>query len=63
MLLGLPVISPVQKIEAVGGGVVVVERIVEDGSQFISVRQPAVLGISSELNEPRYLRFQEVSQV
>jgi electron transfer flavoprotein beta subunit len=31
-----------------------VERIVEDGYQRLKVRLPALLGVSSEINEPRY---------
>lgn len=53
-LLELPAISPVQKVESVEGGAVVVQRIIEDGFQRVKVRLPAVLGVSSELNEPRY---------
>jgi electron transfer flavoprotein beta subunit len=53
-LLGLPVVSPVQKIEDAGEGSVTVDRIVEDGIQRLKVQLPALLGISSEINEPRY---------
>lgn len=53
-LLGLPAVSPVQKIDAVEGGALVVERIAEDGFQRVQVRLPALLGVSSEINEPRY---------
>src|SRR5207302_7912595 len=53
-LLGLPVVSPVQKIESADDGSLVVQRIAEEGYQRVRVRQPALLGISSELNEPRY---------
>jgi len=52
--LGLPIISPIQKIEEVADGAVVVQRIVEDGYQRVKVRLPALLGVSSEINEPRY---------
>ncbi|HEV7663897.1 MAG TPA: electron transfer flavoprotein subunit beta/FixA family protein [Chloroflexota bacterium] len=52
--LGLPSVSPVQKIEAATADALVVERIVEDGYQRLKVRLPALLGISSEINEPRY---------
>src|SRR5207248_6074886 len=31
-----------------------VERIVEDGYQRLKVTLPALLGVSSEINEPRY---------
>jgi len=52
--LGLPAISPVQKIEEAAADSVTVERIVEDGFQRLKVRLPALLGISSEINDPRY---------
>jgi electron transfer flavoprotein beta subunit len=52
--LGVPAISPVQKIEEADSGSVTVERIVEDGFQRLKVNLPALLGISSEINEPRY---------
>jgi electron transfer flavoprotein beta subunit len=52
--LGVPAVSPVQKIEEVAADSVVAERIVEDGYQRLKVRLPALLGISSEMNEPRY---------
>lgn len=53
-LLGLPAVSPVKKIVEVEDGALVVERIVEDGAQRVRVELPALLGVSSELNQPRY---------
>src|SRR5947209_5402795 len=52
--LGLPAISPVQKIEEATADSLIAERIVEDGYQRLKVRLPALLGVSSEINEPRY---------
>jgi electron transfer flavoprotein beta subunit len=52
--LGLPAVSPVQKIEEASADSVVAERIVEDGYQRLKIRLPALLGVSSEMNEPRY---------
>ncbi|MBV9354299.1 MAG: electron transfer flavoprotein subunit beta/FixA family protein [Chloroflexi bacterium] len=52
--LDLPVVSPVQKIEEVTPDSLTVERIVEEGYQRVRVGLPALLGVSSELNEPRY---------
>ena len=52
--LGVPAVSPVQKIEEASGESVVAERIVEDGYQRLKIRLPALLGVSSEMNEPRY---------
>lgn len=53
-LLGLPAVSPIQKIESVEGSTVVVHRVMEDGYQRVKVQGPALLGVSSEINEPRY---------
>jgi electron transfer flavoprotein beta subunit len=44
---------PVQKIEARDGGLYV-ERVTEDGYQPIDMPLPSVLGISNEINQPRY---------
>ena len=52
-LLGLPAASPVRQIESIEGGVVLVQRGTDDGHQRLRVRLPALLGISSEINEPR----------
>ena len=52
--LGLPAVSPIQKIEDASPEALNVERIVEDGYQRLKVRLPALLGVSSEINEPRY---------
>ena len=53
-LLGLPAVSPVQKVEEVADGSITVERIAEDGYQRVRMHLPGVLGMSSEANEPRY---------
>jgi len=52
--LGLPAVSPIQKIEEASDESVVAERIVEDGYQRLKIKLPALLGVSSEMNEPRY---------
>jgi electron transfer flavoprotein beta subunit len=52
--LGLPAVSPVQKIEEASDGSLIAERIVEDGYQRLKIKLPALLGVSSEMNEPRY---------
>jgi electron transfer flavoprotein beta subunit len=52
--LGLPAVSPVKKIVQVADGRLVVERISEDGTQRVSIQLPALIGVSSETNEPRY---------
>jgi electron transfer flavoprotein beta subunit len=52
--LGMPAVSPVQKIDDATADSLVAERIVEDGYQRLKIRLPALLGVSSEMNEPRY---------
>jgi electron transfer flavoprotein beta subunit len=52
--LGIPAISPVQKIDDASADSLAVERIVEDGYQRLKIRLPALVGVSSEMNEPRY---------
>ncbi len=51
---GLPVVTPVAKIEAVEGQVLTVHRLTDEGYQRVRVELPALLGMSSEANEPRY---------
>jgi electron transfer flavoprotein beta subunit len=51
--LGLTAVCPVSRIEAVERGSVTVHRLIEDGFQRVRVTTPALLGISSEINEPR----------
>ena len=53
-LLGLPAVSPIKKIVEVQDGALVVDRIIEDGTQRVRVELPALLGVSSEVNQPRY---------
>jgi electron transfer flavoprotein beta subunit len=52
--LGIPAVSPIQKLEDASAESLTVERIVDDGYQRLRVPLPALLGVSSELNEPRY---------
>jgi electron transfer flavoprotein beta subunit len=52
--LGLPAVSPIKGIVQIEDGALVVDRIVEDGVQRVHVELPALLGVSSELNQPRY---------
>jgi electron transfer flavoprotein beta subunit len=51
--LGVPVVTPVARIESVEAGALVVQRLAGDTIQRLRVRLPALLGISSEINEPR----------
>ncbi len=51
--LGLAAVGPVSKIEALENGSLTVQRLMEDGFQRVRVALPALLGISSEINEPR----------
>lgn len=51
--LQLAAVGPVSKIETAEGGRLVLHHLIEDGVQKLSVKLPALLGISSEINEPR----------
>jgi electron transfer flavoprotein beta subunit len=51
--LGIAVITPVTKIESVQSDTVTVQRLTDDGVQRLQVKLPALLGVSSEMNEPR----------
>lgn len=52
--LDLTGVSPVSRIEEVDGRAMIVHRLIEEGYQRLRVELPALLGISSETNEPRY---------
>lgn len=52
--LDLPVLTPVSRIEEAGDRSLTVHRLIEEGYQRLRVELPALLGISSETNEPRY---------
>ena len=52
--LDLPTVVPVTKIEAVAGNELTVHRLIEDGYQRFKVQLPALLGVSSEINEARH---------
>ncbi len=54
MLLDLPIVSPIQKIESVEASTLVVDRVIEDGYERVEIQLPAVVAVSSEINEPRY---------
>ena len=52
-MLELPVASPIVKIEESSADALVVHSLLEEEYQRLSVKLPALLGISSEINEPR----------
>ena len=52
--LDLPAVVPVTKIEAVEGRRFTVQRLIEDGYQRLQLELPALLGVSSVINEPRH---------
>jgi electron transfer flavoprotein beta subunit len=54
--LDLPAVSPVSRIEESDDHSLTVQRLVEDGYQRLRIELPALLGVSSEINEPRYPR-------
>jgi electron transfer flavoprotein beta subunit len=51
--LGIDAVSPVAAIEAHDADGLIVRRLSEDGYQRLRVGLPAMLGLSSEINEPR----------
>jgi electron transfer flavoprotein beta subunit len=51
--LGLTAVCPVSKIESIESGSIVLQRLTEHGFQRVRMSLPALLGISSEMNEPR----------
>lgn len=51
--LGLSAVSPVAAIDAFEGGALTVHRLSEEGYHRLRVQLPALIGISSEINEPR----------
>ncbi len=52
-MLDLPVVSPVIKIEESDASALVVHRLMDEEYQRLKVQLPALMGISSETNEPR----------
>lgn len=52
--LDLPQVTYVRKVLSIQGGVVTVERAMEDGHEVIECQLPAVLTAVKELNVPRY---------
>ena len=51
--LGIDAVSPVTLLEDVADGALTVHRLSEDGYHQMRVQLPALIGISSEINEPR----------
>ncbi len=52
-MLEIPVASPIIKIESSEEKALVVHRLMDDEYQRLAVELPALLGVSSEVNEPR----------
>jgi electron transfer flavoprotein beta subunit len=55
--LGLPFVSNVNKIEDMTEESATVHRNLDEGIQTVKVKLPAVLAVSTEINEPRYPNF------
>jgi len=51
--LGLPFVAYVRKIVDITGGVMKVERLMEDGYEVVEVKLPAVITVVKEINTPR----------
>lgn len=52
-LLGVPQVTHVRKIDVAPDGTAAVERLLEDGTDVLRVRLPAVFSVVKEINEPR----------
>ncbi len=52
-LLDVPQVTHVRKIDVAPDGTAVVERLLEDGTDVLKVRLPAVFSVVKEINEPR----------
>jgi electron transfer flavoprotein beta subunit len=52
-VLQLPAVVPIQALEVADGGFRV-QRIADEGYQVLEVPRPCLLGVSSEIGEPRY---------
>ena len=60
-VLGLPLVSLVQKLE-IAGESVALQRVIPDGYQVIAAPVPSVLTITNELGEPRYPNLRGIMQ-
>jgi len=52
-MLGLPSVTPIQKIE-ISDGKAKVERVIPDGFEAVEIPLPALVTVSNEIGEPRY---------
>jgi electron transfer flavoprotein beta subunit len=60
-VLGLPLVSLVQKLE-LDGDLMSLQRVISDGYQTISAPLPSVLTITNEIGEPRYPNLRGIMQ-
>jgi electron transfer flavoprotein beta subunit len=60
-LLGWPALTIGKEVQ-VRDGVLVVERMLMDGSEIVETPLPAVATVSNELGEPRYPKLQQIMQ-
>jgi len=60
-VLGLPLVSLIQKLE-LDEDLVTLQRVIPDGYQVISARCPLVLTVTNELGEPRYPNLRGIMQ-
>ncbi|MEE8046640.1 MAG: electron transfer flavoprotein subunit beta/FixA family protein [Dehalococcoidia bacterium] len=60
-VLGLPLVSLVQKLE-LNDGSVALQRVIPDGYQVVAAPIPSVLTITNELGEPRYPNLRGIMQ-
>ena len=55
--LGWPYLANVAKIVDIAGGRITVERLVDGARETVSAPLPAVVGVTKEINDPRYPSF------
>lgn len=56
-VLGWPVLSLVSVMKPVSGGMIQVERSIEEGRQQVEAKLPVVISVSKDIGEPRYPSF------
>ena len=58
-IMGVPFVSVAKSIDN-NGGILRVERVLDDGFQTVDVPTPAVVSISNEFGEPRYPQLRQI---
>jgi electron transfer flavoprotein beta subunit len=59
-LLGVPTLNAISSIQAGGGGMLRAERSLEDEIEVLDVPLPAVLSVTTDINQPRLPTMKEI---